>query len=92
MSGRNQRAANFRQFIVDARRNGGKHRARDQSIALQPAQRQRQHALGDGAHRPADFVEAHGAVGQEPDDVNRPLVPDAGQHIRHRPAVAAIMW
>src|SRR5882672_9608992 len=53
-----QRLAELGQFIIDARWIGRQHRARNQSVAFERAQREGEHALRDAAQRLAQFVEA----------------------------------
>src|SRR5437588_3514266 len=62
------------QSIVDPRRNYRKHRARDQSVALEPAQGQGQHALRDAADRAPQFIESQRAAAELGDDKHRPFV------------------
>jgi len=80
-------AAQARKLIVDARRDGGMDSARDQAVALQLAQRERQHALRDIADRTAYFIEAHRTTGEEFHDQHRPLVADPRKGLADRPAL-----
>src|SRR5579862_5124861 len=82
-----QVAAERRERIIDARRDGRKHRARHQTVALEPAQRQGQHALRDAADRAPQLVEAQRAVAKPADHQNRPFVADPGQDVADGAAI-----
>src|SRR5437588_8496313 len=79
------------QSIVDAWRNYRKHRARDQSVALEPAQGQGQHALRDATDRTPQFIEPQGTAAELGDHKHRPFVADTSQHIADRAAVGRQM-
>ena len=53
-----QRVPERSKLVVDARRNGRKHRARDETVTLEPPERQGQHALRDAAERVVELVES----------------------------------
>ena len=91
MTGSSSERPSARQLVVDARRNGRKHRAGDQAVALQAAQSQSQHALRNAADLALEFIEAHGTRAQAADDQNRPFVADAREHAADRAAVAGVM-
>ena len=78
--GLQQRSSHVSEFVIDAWRNGRKHRSRDQSIALQPAQGQRQHPLRNAVDAALQLVETPWAVSQHGDDVEAPLVAYAIQY------------
>ena len=86
-----QPAAEFGEFIVDPRRNGRKHGARDQPVALQPAQGQGQHPLRDAADLALQLIEAHRPVDQHHDHQHAPFVANPCQHGSHRTAIAVGM-
>src|SRR6185312_16261099 len=86
-----QRAAEPGQFVIDARRNAGRHRAREQPVTLEGAQRERQHALRDRAQRLAQFIEALRSVAERRDDQHGPFVADPRQDLADRAAVLGLM-
>src|SRR6185312_16682894 len=69
-----QRAPQPGELVIDARWNRGEHRARDQPVALERAQGERQHALRDAPKRAAQFVEALRPRPERRDDQHGPLV------------------
>ena len=73
-------------LILDAWRDGGINRARDEAVALELAQGERQHALRDIADRTANFIETRGATGDEFHDQHRPLVADPRKGFANCPA------
>src|SRR6516225_1471110 len=75
------------QAIFDPRRNGGEDGAGDQTVAFEPAQRQRQHALRNAADRTAQFVKAQRPAAEPRHHQNRPLVADAREHVAHGAAI-----
>ena len=76
------------QFVIDPRRNGREHGARDQAVALKSAQRQGQHPLRDAADHALDLVEAPRAVAEQHDDEHAPFVADPRQYRRDPAAIA----
>src|SRR5271167_1186399 len=85
---RNQEvAAERRQRVIDPRRNGRIGGARDQAVAFEPAQRQRQHALRNAANRAAQLVETQRPAAKPGYHQDRPFVADAGQHIADHAAI-----
>src|SRR5271163_3931849 len=76
-----------RQLIVDPRRHRRKDGARDQSVALQPAQGQRQHTLRNAADGAAQFVEAARALAEQRHDEDRPFVADPRQDVADGAAI-----
>jgi hypothetical protein len=84
-----QAPTKLRQFIVDSRRNGRENGARDQPIALQTAQGERQHPLRNAADPALDLVEALWAVAERHNDEHAPFVADSGKY-RGDPATVAV--
>jgi len=81
----------LRQRVVDAGRNGGEHRARDQAVTLQRPQRQGQHPLRNAAERAADLVEPLWPVAERAHDQHRPFVADACEHLAHGAAIFGLV-
>src|SRR5262249_45642454 len=79
------------QAVFDPRRNGGKYAARNQPVTFEATQCQRQHALGNAADRPAQFVKPQRSAAKPRHHQNRPLVADPGEHVAHRAAVRGQM-
>jgi len=71
------------QLVIDAWRDGGRDHARDQAIALQATQRQRQHALRNAVDRPTQLTEPFRAVAQHRDDQNTPFVADTAEYLAY---------
>ena len=67
--------------------------ASDETISLQPAQSEGQHALRDTADRAADLVEPHGAVltAQQLHDQHRPLIAYARECLAYELALARVV-
>src|SRR5262245_40131081 len=61
-------AAEAGELIIDPRRHRWRDRPADQSVPLQIAERERQHALGDAPNHPLDFVKPSGALPEPADD------------------------
>jgi hypothetical protein len=80
------------QLVIDPRRDGRKHRARHQAVALQPAQGQRQHPLRDAVDHALQLIEAARSVAQQHDDQHAPFVADPRQHRGHAAAVLMRVW
>jgi len=57
-------ATELRELVVNPWRNRRIYGARNQAVAFEPTQREREHALGDVLDRVAQLVEAHGAASQ----------------------------
>src|SRR5258708_98001 len=81
-----ERRAERRQAIFDRHRDGWVGGARDDAVAFEVAQRDREHALADVGYGAADVHEAHGAAGQQVDDEQRPFVADAVEDVAGHPA------
>src|SRR5690606_4383244 len=79
-----QRLPETRELVLHARRDLGKHCSRDQSVALETTQRERQHALRDALDRATQVTETHGAIAEQVDDLNAPLVAHAIEDFSHR--------
>src|SRR5581483_10603868 len=86
-----QAAPEIGELVVDPWRNGRKYSPRDQSIALEPAQGQRQHPLRDAANHALDLVEALRAVAEHHDHEHAPFIADAGEDGSDTAAVAVEM-
>src|SRR5215475_3403176 len=86
-----QRSSKSCQFVVDARRNGGEHGARDQPIPFEAPQGQRQHPLRDAAKGTANLAEALRAATELAHDQHRPFVANARQYLADGPAVLGHM-
>ena len=69
-----QRSAQIGQLVVDPGRHGGVDGTADQSIALQTAQGEREHALADALDGAVQLVEAVRPLTEEDDDQDTPLV------------------
>src|SRR5262249_456040 len=69
------------QLVVDAGWDLGKHRSRDETIALEPAQREGQHALGDAFGRASERGETDRSMGGEGHDLHAPLVANSVKHL-----------
>ena len=69
------------ELVFDPRRHHRENRALHQAVALETAQRQSQHPLGDAADGALELGEAPRPVGQHDDDEDAPLLPDARQHL-----------
>src|SRR5713101_6027363 len=82
-----QRMAELRELVIDARRNGREQCAGHEPVALEPPERQGQHPLRDAAERAAQLVEPHRPLPQGGDDQHRPLVADAGEYLADRAAI-----
>ena len=87
-----ERASQLRKLVVDTWWNRRKDGARDKAVALEPAQRQRQHTLGDPPDRAAQLVEPHGAVGEELHDQHGPLVADTRERLADRVAFLGLRF
>src|SRR5216684_2433454 len=81
-----ERRAERRQAILDRHGDGWVGSALDDAVALEVAQRDREHALADVGYRAADVHEAHGAAGQQVEDEQRPFVADAVEDVADQPA------
>jgi hypothetical protein len=57
------------------------HRTRDQAVAFEVAQRERQHALADAVDLAVQFGEPQHAVTEQFDDEQRPLVAQAIEEV-----------
>src|SRR5436190_19875272 len=79
------------QGIFNARRNGGKHGAGNEAVALQATQSQGQHPLRDAADRTAQFVKSQRTAAEPRHHQNRPFVADPRQHVADRAAVRGQM-
>ncbi|OWK20814.1 hypothetical protein AJ88_25435 [Mesorhizobium amorphae CCBAU 01583] len=84
--------AKLGQLIVDTRRDGRKHGAGDEAVALQPAQSGGQHLLRNAAHGAAQFVEAQRSVAELADDEHGPFVADTLQDFRDGAAILGAVW
>src|SRR5216684_4916836 len=80
-----ERRAERRQAILDRHRDGWVGGALDDAVALEVAQRDREHALAYAGNRAADVHEAPGAAVQQVDDEQRPFVADAVEHVAGHP-------
>ena len=80
-----QRVAEVGQRVVDADRDGRRHGAGDQAVALQGAQGLGQHLLADPGQLPGQLGEPQRAVGERRDHQGHPLV---GDPVEHQPARA----
>src|ERR1700738_641668 len=76
-----ERRAERRQAIFNRHRDGRVGGATDDAVAVEVAQRDREHALADVGYGAADVHEAHGLAGQELDDEQRPFVADAVEDV-----------
>src|SRR6266404_3314960 len=74
------------QLVIDARRDGRRDRAVDETVALEVAQGQREHALRYARDLAAKLVEALRALAERADDEHGPLVADPRQQGADRPA------
>src|SRR6266851_7114948 len=81
-----ERRAERRQTILNRHGDGWVGSALDDAVALEVAQRDREHALADVGYRAADVHEAHGAAGQQVEDEQRPFVADAVEDVADQPA------
>src|SRR5438270_9915129 len=81
-----ERLAERRQTILDRHRDGWVGGALDDAVALEVAQRDREHTLADARYRAADVHEAPGAAVQQVDDEQRPFIADAVEHVAGHPA------
>jgi len=81
-----ERHAEWRQAILDRHRDGRVGGALDDAVALEVAQRDREHALADARYRAADVHEAPGAAVEQVDHEQRPFVADAVEHVAGHPA------
>jgi hypothetical protein len=69
-----QRAAERGQAVLDARWHHGVHRALDESVLFDGAQRLREHLLRDTAQGTLQFAGAPGAAGEGVDERDGPFV------------------
>jgi hypothetical protein len=81
-----ERRAERRQAILDRHGDGWVGGALDDAVALEVAQRDREHALADVGYRAADVHEAPGVAVQQVEDEQRPFVADAVEHVAGHPA------
>src|SRR3979490_2098591 len=81
-----ERLAERRQAILDRHRDRWIGGALDDAVALEVAQRDREHALADARYRAADVHEASGAAVEQVDDEQRPFVADAVEDVAGHPA------
>jgi hypothetical protein len=89
MQGHDQRFSALGQFIIHPGRIGRVNRSRDEAIALQALQRQRQHALRDTLDQLEDLAVTHRSMREHADHHHGPLVADARQYVRERAVVLA---
>ena len=75
-----ERPSEWSEFVFDARRHFGVNRAADEAVALQTAQRLRQHLLRNAVDAPLQMREALGFVLQQANNQYRPFIGDAIQH------------
>src|SRR5438874_9997635 len=76
-----ERRAERREAILDRHRDGWVGGALDDAVALEVAQRDREHALADARYRAADVHEAPGAAVEQVDHEQRPFVADAVEQV-----------
>src|ERR1700730_17078722 len=81
-----ERRAQRRQAVLDRHGYGRVGGAPDDAVALEMAQRHREHALADVGQRASDVHEALGPAVQEGDDEHRPLVANAVEDVADPPA------
>ena len=86
--GGSQGAARPGQLVIHARRDRGKDRPGQEPVALQPPQRERQHALRDAPDHPLDLVESLRPITQKHDDEHAPFVTNARQYSTDGAAIA----
>jgi len=72
-----QRTAERGELVIDARRDRRRDGARHEPVALEAAQREREHALRDAADRALDLTEATRTVGELHDEQHAPLIAHA---------------
>src|SRR5215212_9661394 len=82
-----QGAAQPGELIIHARGNCRKNSAGNQTVALQAAQRQGQHALRNAAERAANLIEPFPTTPQFAYYQHRPFVTHTREHLAHRPTV-----
>jgi len=82
--GLDERAPEFGEFVVDARRGRGRHGARHQAVSLEAAECERQHPLRDPIDRSTQLAETHRSVSQESDHQHAPFIADPVEDLADR--------
>ncbi|GCE00975.1 hypothetical protein EHYA_08706 [Embleya hyalina] len=70
-------------LVLDLRRHRRVHRADQQTVAFQAAERQREHAAADAVDGALQLGEAHGAVADLHQDADAPLARHPVEHVQH---------
>src|SRR5205823_2214424 len=81
-----QRMAKLGQCIIDARRNAWRDGPADETVALEVAQCERQHALRNAGNFAPELVETPRPLAERRDDKHGPFVADPRQQGADRPA------
>jgi len=90
LDGSQQRSAQVRESVFDARRNFGVHAPVDQAVALEVAQSHGQHASADPVDLSSKFAESKGLLVQQRDHQKGPLVGDTIENLPDATVLAGI--